>query len=36
MVQAMGPADQVAEKRDFGKIIRSIAKNTIIDKDVCV
>ena len=32
MVQAMGPADQVAEKRDFGKIIRSIAKNTIIDK----
>ena len=36
MVQAMGPADEVAEKRDFGKIIRSIAKNTIIDKDVCV
>lgn len=36
MVQAMGPADDAAERRDFGKIIRSIAKNTIIDKDVCV
>ena len=32
MVQAMGPADEVAERRDFGKIIRSIAKNTIVDK----
>lgn len=32
MVQAMGPADDVAERRDFGKIIRRIAKNTIIDK----
>ena len=32
LVQAMGPADEVAERRDFGKIIRSIAKNTIIDK----
>ncbi len=36
MVQAMGPADDAAERRDFGKIIRSIAKNTIIDKDFCV
>lgn len=36
MVQAMGPADEIAERRDFGKIIKSIAKNTIIDKDVCV
>ena len=34
MVQAMGPATDVAERRDFGKIIRSIAKNTIIDKGV--
>jgi hypothetical protein len=32
MVQAMGPADDVAERRDFGKIIRTIAKTTIIDK----
>ena len=36
MVQAMGPVDEAAERRDFGKIIKSIAKNTIIDKDVCV
>ena len=34
LVQAMGPADEVAERRDFGKVIRSIAKNTIIDKGV--
>ena len=34
LVQAMGPANDVAERRDFGKIIRSIAKNTIIDKGV--
>jgi len=33
MVQSMGPADEVSERRDFGKIIRTIAKNTIIDKD---
>ena len=33
MVESIGPADQTAEKRDFGKIIRTIAKNTIIDKD---
>ena len=34
MVESCGPADEVSEKRDFGKIIRSIAKNTIIDKDL--
>lgn len=33
MVESIGPADQTAEKRDFGKIIRTIAKNTIIDKE---
>jgi hypothetical protein len=33
MVESCGPADEVSEKRDFAKIIRSIAKNTIIDKD---
>tara|TARA_Y100000816_G_scaffold27051_1_gene17252 strand:+ start:1351 stop:2469 length:1119 start_codon:yes stop_codon:yes gene_type:complete len=32
MVQAMGPADDVAERRDFGKIIKSIAKTTIVRK----
>lgn len=34
MVESMGPADAVAERKDFGKIIRSIAKNTIIDKNI--
>jgi len=34
MVQSLGPADEVAEKKDFGKIIRKIAKTTIIDKDI--
>ena len=33
MVESMGPADDTAEKRDFGKIIRTIAKSTIIDKE---
>ena len=33
MVESMGPADDSAEKRDFGKIIRTIAKSTIIDRD---
>jgi hypothetical protein len=33
MVESLGPANDIAEKRDFGKIIRTIAKNTIIDKD---
>ena len=32
MVESMGPADEVAEKKDFGKIIRTIAKTTIIDR----
>ena len=32
MVQAMGPPDEPSERRDFGKIVRSIARNTIIDK----
>ena len=31
-IEALGPADSVAEKKDFGKIIKSIAKTTIIDK----
>ena len=34
MVQAMGPADEVAERRDFGKIIKSIAKTTIVNKSI--
>lgn len=34
MVESLGPANDIAEKRDFGKIIRTIAKNTIIDKDM--
>ncbi len=33
MVESLGPADASTEKRDFGKIIRTIAKNTIIDRD---
>ena len=33
MVESLGPADDTAEKRDFGKIIRTIAKSTIIDRD---
>ena len=33
LVQAMGPADEVAERRDFGKVIRRVAKTTIIDKE---
>ena len=32
MVESLGPVDDVAEKKDFGKIIRTIAKNTIIDR----
>ena len=34
MVESLGPADEVAERKDFGKIIRKIAKTTIIDKDI--
>ena len=33
MIESLGPADSSAEKRDFGKIIRTIAKNTIIDRE---
>ena len=33
MVESLGPANDAAEKRDFGKIIRTIAKSTIIDRD---
>lgn len=33
MVQAMGPIDTESERKDFGKIIRKIAKTTIIDKN---
>ena len=32
MVESLGPADDVAERKDMGKIIRSIAKTTIIKK----
>jgi len=35
-VESMGPVDEVNEKRDFGKIIRTIAKNTIIDKEIYI
>jgi len=34
VVEAMGPVDELAERKDFGKIIRSIAKHTIIDKSI--
>ena len=33
-IESLGPADSVAEKKDFGKIIKSIAKTTIIDKNI--
>ena len=33
MVESCGPADTSREKKDFGKIIRTIAKNTIIDRE---
>ena len=33
-VESMGPIDEIHEKRDFGKIIRTIAKNTIINKEI--
>jgi len=36
MVESLGPADVVAENRDHGKIIRKIAKNTIIDKSISI
>jgi len=31
-MESMGPTDEVAEKRDFNKIIRRVAENTAIDK----
>ena len=34
--ESMGPIDKSAEKKDFGKIIRSIAKNTIINKELYI
>jgi hypothetical protein len=32
MFESMGPTDDLAEKRDFAKIVRRVAENTIIDK----
>lgn len=34
MVETMGPTGESEEKRDFTKIVRAVAKNTIIQKDV--
>lgn len=31
--EAIGPVDEISERREFGKIIRTIAKNTIINKE---
>ena len=31
-IEAIGPVDEIDEKRDFGKIIRRVAENTAIDK----
>jgi hypothetical protein len=36
MLESMGPTDEVAEKRDFSKIIRRVAENTMIDKKYMV
>lgn len=33
MVESMGPTDESAEKRDFSKIVRAVARNTIVRKD---
>ena len=33
MTNSVGPLDEKGEKRDFGKIMRSVAKNTIIDRE---
>ena len=32
-MESMGPTEKKEEERDFGKIVRSIAKDTIIEKD---
>ena len=34
VVESCGPADTTAEKKEFGKIIRTIAKNKIIDREI--
>lgn len=34
MSESMGPADNDSERRDVGKIVRTIAKNTIINKNL--
>ena len=36
MVESLGPVDVIAENRAHGKIIRKIAKNTIIDKFISI
>ena len=33
VVESMGPTDETSAKKDFGKIIRTIARNTIINKE---
>ena len=33
MSNSVGPLDDQGEKKEFGKIMRTVAKNTIIDKD---
>jgi hypothetical protein len=33
-MESMGPTDEVSEKRDFNKIIRRVAENTAIDKNL--
>jgi hypothetical protein len=35
-MEAIGPVDEVEEKRDFGKIIRRVAESTAIDKKYLV
>jgi len=34
-MEAIGPIDEVGEKRDFAKIIRRVAETTAIDKKYC-
>ena len=34
-MEAIGPVDDVDQKRDFGKIIRRVAESTAIDKKYC-
>ena len=35
MSNSVGPLDKQGEKKEFGKIMRTVAKNTIIDKNKC-